>query len=160
MLSAFASHSVVPVHVSIYLRESHVDKIEPALQSFGDHHPSSTRWAHGRQQMHALRGKDKSICVLYLFDSGAPSSAKLCDVDHCMDLRDLSLLLLYILKRNCYFTAHVFAGLVRSELSAKVSPVAFYQRVKGFDSQVNADSVCWLCSLIRIQHLPKIQPWN
>lgn len=85
---------------------------------------------------------------------------ELCDVDHCMNLRDLSLLLLYILKRNCYFTAHVFAGLVRSELSAKVSPVAFYQRVKGFDSLVNADSVCWLCSLIRIQRLPKIQPWN
>lgn len=77
MISVFASHSAAPVHVSIYLRESHVDKIEPALQSFRDHHPSSTRWAHGRQQMHALRGKDKSIGVLHLFDSEAPSSAKL-----------------------------------------------------------------------------------
>ena len=48
-----------------------------------------------------------------------------------MDLQDLSLLLLYLLKRNCYFTAHVLAVLVRSELSAKVSPVAFYQHVTG-----------------------------
>lgn len=72
---------------------------------------------------------------------------ELCDVDHCMDLRDLSLLLLYILKRNCYFTAHVLAVLVRSELSAKVSPVAFYQRVTGLipkETQIQSvGSVLW-----------------
>ena len=37
-----------------YLRESHVDEIEPALQSFGDHHPASARWTHGCQYMHVL----------------------------------------------------------------------------------------------------------
>ena len=37
-----------------YLRESHVDEIEPALQSFGDHHPASARRTHGCQYMHVL----------------------------------------------------------------------------------------------------------
>lgn len=37
-----------------YLRESHVDEIKPALQSFGDHHPASARWTHGCQYMHVL----------------------------------------------------------------------------------------------------------
>ena len=32
-----------------YLRDSHVDEIEPALQSLGDHHPAATRWTHGGQ---------------------------------------------------------------------------------------------------------------
>ena len=32
-----------------YLRESHVDEIEPALQSLGDHHPAAARWTHGGQ---------------------------------------------------------------------------------------------------------------
>lgn len=53
---SMAKSSAVYSHhsFSVYLRESHVDQVEPALQSLGDNHSAATRWTHGSQQMHAL----------------------------------------------------------------------------------------------------------
>ena len=46
--------TVGQLRIFIYLRESHVDQVKPALQSLGDHHPATARRTHGSQQMHAL----------------------------------------------------------------------------------------------------------
>ena len=43
------------VYVCVYLRESHVDEVESALETFRDDHPSTSRGTHGPQQEHRLR---------------------------------------------------------------------------------------------------------
>ena len=46
---------VMCVCICVHLRESHVDEVESALETFRDDHPSTSRGTHGPQQEHRLR---------------------------------------------------------------------------------------------------------
>ena len=56
--------------ISHYLRERHVNEVEPALQSPGDDHSAPSRGAHSCQQKHTLQQTtDQEVCYVYVYNA-------------------------------------------------------------------------------------------